>query len=63
LISIPIAWWGANTWLDNFAFRTNLSPWIFLAGGLLMGVIALSLLLLRTFKVAIANPVESLRTE
>ena len=63
LIAVPIAWWGAHAWLDNFAYRTTLTAWIFLAGGLLMGGIALVILLLRTFQAATANPVENLRTE
>jgi ABC-type antimicrobial peptide transport system permease subunit len=63
LIAVPVAWWGAQTWLNNFAYRTDLSWWIFLAGGVLMGGIALVILLLRTLKAAAANPVESLRTE
>jgi putative ABC transport system permease protein len=63
LIAVPVAWWGANSWLNNFACRTDISWWIFLAGGVLMGGIALVILLLRTLKAAAANPVESLRTE
>ena len=63
IIAIPIAWYGTNKWLENFAYRTTLSWWIFLAGGLIMFLIALMILCIRTFKAAIANPVKSLRTE
>jgi predicted permease len=63
VISIPIAWWGANAWLQNFAYKTTLSWWVFLAGGLLMFFIALIILCIRTFKAAMANPAKSLRTE
>ena len=63
LIALPIAWWGAHTWLDNFAYRTDPGIWVFLSGGLLMGGFALVILLLRTFKAATTNPVENLRTE
>ncbi len=63
IIAIPIAWYAANTWLQNFAYRTSLSWWIFLAGGLLMFLIALIILCIRTIKAAMANPVKSLRTE
>jgi hypothetical protein len=63
IISIPIAWWGAHAWLQNFAYKTTLSWWIFLAGGLIMFLIALIILCIRTFKAAMANPVKSLRTE
>ncbi len=63
LITVPVAWWGAHAWLDNFAYRTSLSWWIFLAGGAMMGGIAIVILLLRTFRAANANPADSLRTE
>jgi len=63
LIAVPIAWWGVHSWLNNYAYRINLDLWTFLAGGLLMGGIAFVILLLRTFKAAVANPVDSLRIE
>jgi putative ABC transport system permease protein len=63
IIAIPIAWYGANKWLDNFAYKTNVSWWVFIMGGSIMFVIALAILCLRTFMAARANPVESLRTE
>jgi ABC-type antimicrobial peptide transport system permease subunit len=63
LVAVPIAWWGVHAWLNNFAYRTGLRWWIFVAGGLFMGGMALVILLLRTFRAAMANPVESLRTE
>lgn len=63
IIAIPIAWYGSNKWLENFAYRTNLSLWIFVGGGLVMFIIAFTILFLRTFKAATVNPVKSLRTE
>jgi len=63
IIAIPVAWYGANKWLENFAYKTTLSWWVFLAGGLIMFLIALMILCIRTFKAAMANPVKSLRTE
>jgi putative ABC transport system permease protein len=63
LIAAPLAWWGGHSWLENFAYRTSFSWWIFIAGGLLMAGIAISILLLRTVKAAAANPVDNLRTE
>ncbi|MDP4131470.1 MAG: ABC transporter permease [Bacteroidota bacterium] len=63
VIAVPLAWWLGRSWLDNFAYRTSLSWWIFLAGGVLMGGIAFLILLFRTFKVAMANPADSLRIE
>jgi putative ABC transport system permease protein len=63
VIAIPIAWYGAHAWLQNFAYRTNISWWVFLSGGSIMFFIALIILCIRTFKAANANPVKSLRTE
>jgi ABC-type antimicrobial peptide transport system permease subunit len=62
-IAVPFAWWGANSWLQNFAYKTSLSWWVFASGGLIMLALAFIVLSVRTFKVASANPVKSLRTE
>jgi len=63
LIAVPIAWWGASEWLQNFAYKTDISIWIFILGGFIMFAMALIILCIRTFKAAAANPVKSLRTE
>jgi putative ABC transport system permease protein len=63
VIATPLAWLGMNQWLQNFAYRTNISWWIFGAAGLLMIVVAFITLSFQTIKAAIANPVKSLRTE
>jgi hypothetical protein len=63
LLAVPVGWWGAHVWLANYAYRTSLNVWIFLDSGLLMGAFAVAILLLRTFKAAMANPAQSLRTE
>ena len=63
LIAIPIAWWGSRKWLENFAYRTSMSWWVFAAGGGSLLLIAMIILCVRTFKAAVVNPVESLRSE
>ncbi len=63
LIAIPIAWWGTNKWLEDFAYKTTLSWWVFALGGGILLVIALIVLCLRTFRAAAVNPVELLRSE
>lgn len=63
VIAAPFAWFGMNKWLQNFAFRTQISWWIFLLSGCSMIVIALLTLGFQTIKAAIANPVKSLRSE
>jgi ABC-type antimicrobial peptide transport system permease subunit len=63
LIAAPIAWWGMHSWLQDFAYRTSLSWWIFLCSGLAMIGIALGIMSIRTLATALKNPVNSLRTE
>ncbi len=63
LIAVPISWWGSRKWLENFAYKTELSWWIFAAGGAILLLIALIILCIRTLRAAMANPVNSLRSE
>jgi len=63
IIAAPLSWWGMNRWLENFAYRTNISWWIFAVCGVLMMIIALLTLSIQTIRSAMANPVKSLRTE
>lgn len=63
VLAVPIAWWGAHQWLDNFAYKTEMSWWIFLVGGALMAILALVTISIQTIRAALANPVDSLRTE
>jgi hypothetical protein len=63
LIATPIAWYGMNRWLQDFAFRTPISWWIFIAAGIIAIMIALVTVSFNALKAAIANPVRSLRTE
>src|SRR5678816_2386244 len=63
IIAAPLAWIGMYKWLENFAFRTNISWWIFISGGAVMVLMALITLSFQTIKAAMMNPVKSLRTE
>lgn len=63
IIAIPISWYGANQWLQSFAYKTALSWWIFLAGGSIMLIIAMMVLCVRVIRTALANPIRSLRVE
>ncbi|MEP7108296.1 MAG: ABC transporter permease [Ferruginibacter sp.] len=63
VIAAPVAGIGMYKWLQNFAYRTDISWWIFLLGGATMVLIALLTLAFQTIKSAMANPVKSLRTE
>ena len=63
VIAAPIAWWATYKWLQDFAYRTSMSWWIFVLSGLTMLLLALITLGIQTIKAAVANPVKSLRTE
>ncbi|HEY2721566.1 MAG TPA: ABC transporter permease [Chitinophagaceae bacterium] len=63
VIAAPVAWWGMNKWLQDFAYRTTISWWIFIISGLLAIVIAIATISYQAIKAAMANPMKSLRTE
>ena len=63
VIAVPIAWWQTHQWLQNFAYHTVLSWWLFLLGGVVMITVALIIVGIRAGKAALANPADSLRTE
>jgi len=61
LIACPVAWWLMRKWLQNFAFRTELSWWVFAVSGGALLMVALATVLFRTLRAARANPVDNLR--
>jgi putative ABC transport system permease protein len=63
IIAVPISWYVMNQWLEGFAYRTNLSWWVFALAGLTALFIALLTVSWQSFQAAIANPVDSLRNE
>jgi putative ABC transport system permease protein len=62
-IALPAGYWVMNKWLQNFAYKTTLSWWIFMLATLITFAIALITVSIKAVKAAIANPVKSLRTE
>jgi len=63
VIATPIAWYAMHNWLENFAYKTSLSWWIFALAGLLALGIALLTVSWQSWKAATRNPVEALRYE
>jgi putative ABC transport system permease protein len=63
VIAFPVAYFLMNDWLSNFAYRTEISVFIFIAATLLTIVIALFTVGYQSIKAALANPVKSLRYE
>jgi putative ABC transport system permease protein len=63
VIAAPMAWYFMHKWLQDFAFRINISWWIFAAAGLAALLIALVTVSFQAIRAAVSNPVKSLRTE
>jgi putative ABC transport system permease protein len=62
-ITMPVTWYFMNKWLQDFAYRINISWWIFAAAGISALIITLLTVSFQAIKAAVANPVKSLRTE
>lgn len=63
IIAIPIAIWGAKQWLNGYAYRINLSAWMFVVTAGVALLVAFATISLKTIKAAQSNPVDSLRHE
>ena len=63
IASTPVAWFAMNKWLQDFAYRIDISWWIFAFAAFIALAIALFTVSFQAIKAAIANPVKSLRTE
>ena len=63
VIACPIAWYAMHKWLENFAYKTEISWWIFALAGILTVVIALLTVSWQSWRAARRNPVEALRYE
>src|SRR5919202_5846776 len=59
LIASPLAWYATNRWLQAFAYKIDISWWVFAAAGLLAVGIAILTISFQSVKAAIANPVKS----
>lgn len=63
VVAWPASYWIMNQWLKNYAYRTEVSWWIFVAGGLSAVVVAFLTIGIQTLRAAMANPAELLRYE
>jgi len=63
VVASPLAWWAMHEWLKNFAYHINVQWWVFLLAGVTALFIALITVSFQALKVAVANPVKSLRAE
>jgi putative ABC transport system permease protein len=63
LIAVPIAWYSMHHWLEDFAYKIDVSWWIFALAAGIAAIVALSTMGYQAIKAGIANPVTSLRAE
>jgi putative ABC transport system permease protein len=63
VVSVPFSWYAMNRWLQDFAYKTEISWWIFVLAGIIVMTVALITISFQTWRVATRNPVEALRYE
>ena len=63
VIASPLAYYGMYKWLENFAYKTDIKWWIFMAAAILSVAIAFLTVSFQSIKAALMNPVKSLRSE
>ncbi len=63
IIAVPIAWYVMNSWLENFALKTNISWWVYVLAGIMALGITLFTVSWQSFAAANGNPVDALRDE
>ncbi|MFC5409952.1 ABC transporter permease [Larkinella bovis] len=63
VLASPIAWYAVRQWLDDFAYKIDVSWWVFALAGVLAVLVALLTVSFQSIKAALANPVKTLRSE
>ena len=63
IIAVPVSWYAMSRWLENFAYHTQVGWWVFALAGSIALLIALLTISFQAIKAALANPVNSLRSE
>jgi putative ABC transport system permease protein len=63
LFACPVSWYASYKWLENFAYKTNITWWIFILAGLIVSGVALLTISWQSWRAATRNPVEALRYE
>jgi putative ABC transport system permease protein len=63
VVAWPLAWFIMNKWLQNFAYRIEISLWIFVLSGGIALILAMATVSLQAIKAAVADPIKSIRYE
>jgi putative ABC transport system permease protein len=62
-LAVPLAWYASNRWLERFAYHAELRPWLFVAAGALVFLLAAAATGWQAFRAARTNPAQALRDE
>ena len=63
VLASPLAWYVMNDWLQAYAYKIEITIWIFIFAGMIAVLIALATIGFQTMKALLINPVKSLRSE
>jgi putative ABC transport system permease protein len=63
IIASPLAWWAMNKWLQDFAYRIDITWWMLTIAAIAVVLIALVTVSFQAIKAALSNPVKALRSE
>jgi putative ABC transport system permease protein len=63
ILSVPVTYWAMQNWLNNYAYRINISAGIFVSAGIAAILIAIITISFQAIRAALMNPVKSIRTE
>jgi len=63
ILAVPVAWYAGSEWLTGFAFKTEMSWWIFAVAGIAAATVAILTVSFQSIKASMMNPVRALRTE
>lgn len=63
LLAFPLAYWGIDTWLQDFAYRTTVDWWVYVLAALTTMLLAFCTTAIQALKAALSNPIKSIRTE
>jgi putative ABC transport system permease protein len=63
LLAVPLAWYTISVWLDDFAYKADMGPWVYVLSGAIALFISWATISIQSVKAAQVNPVKSLKSE
>ncbi len=63
VVALPVSLYSMNKWLESFAYKTEISWWIFIVSGIIALLVALLTVSFQAYRAATRNPVEALKYE